>query len=386
MNAPLSALDESLLHQMPLTFEHAGTSDHRFFDRMILGGFHPDGDAALIVGMGVYKNMNVIDGFVMAQSHRRRQYNVRFSQALRPLHLDLTTRIGPLQSSPLEPLRRIHVSLQEGEYPVSLDMEFQGVLPPRLEAPHTGRLDGRLHTDYLRFHQLGEAAGWLNIDGERFEVGKWFAWRDRSWGIRPFVGGFEPMTGTSTGGGLPSALRSGTKDIMVVHVGFWNGAEGGGIQFIEDGTGKRLYSDGVVGRLDKDGHTTELVVTTLEHDLRFHPGTRVVDTLRLKLTLSNSEMWEVECRAVGRPWVYQGGGYDRGYFDGLGHGVWRSEDLLIEQDVYDISDIEAVVKSDGSVVRPSHREQFSQAVVNGVPGFSYSPCIVIGRHPRYNIG
>jgi hypothetical protein len=381
----LSPLDESMLHQMPLTFEQSGTSDHRFFDRMILGAFHPDGEAAFIVGMGVYKNMNVIDGFVMAQSHSRRQYNVRFSKALRPVSQSLATRIGPLESNPITPLERIHVSLAEGKYPIALDVEFVSVLPPRLEAPHTGRLDGRLHTDYLRFHQLGACTGELIVDGERFEIAQWFGWRDRSWGIRPFVGGFEPMTGTRTGSGLPSALRSGTKDIMVVHVGFWNGEQGGGVQFIEDGAGKRLYTDGVVGR-KSDVQGSGIAVEEIAHEIKFHPGTRVVDRLNLDLQLADSDRWRVECRTIGRPWVYQGGGYDRGFLDGLGHGVWRSDDLLIEQDTYDVTDIEAVVKADGTTIKPAHREQFSRAIVNGVEGFSYSPCIVIGNHPRYGIG
>lgn len=381
----LNGLDESLLHQAPLTFELAGTSDHRFFDRIILGCFHPDGDAAFILGMGVYKNMNVIDGFVMAQSHSRRQYNVRFSKALRPLVFDMGTQIGPLNYQPMEAMKHIRVSLAAGDYPIALEVDFRNVLPPRLESPHLGRLDGRLHTDYLRYHQLGTAEGWISIDGERFEIRQWFSWRDHSWGIRPFVGGFEPMTGTQTGSGLPSALRSGSKDIMVVHAGFWNGKEGGGVQFIEDGAGKRLYSDGVVGVAGEPART-EIAVSSIEHEFHFHPGTRVFDRMNLSLRLSTGEDWRVETKSVGRPWVYRGGGYDKGFIDGKGHGVWRSNELLIEQDVYDVSDVEAVVMSDGSVVRPSHREQFSKAVVNGVPAFSYTPCIVIGNHPRFGIG
>lgn len=381
----LTGLDESLLHQTPLTFEHAAISDHRFFDRIILGCFHPDGVAAFIMGMGVYKNMNVIDGFVMAQSHSRRQFNVRFSKSLRPLVFDTGAGIGPLQFSVVEPLKQVRVSLAQGDYPISMDVQFSAVLPARLEAPHVGRLDGRLHTDYLRYHQLGEARGWVNIDGERFEIAQWFAWRDHSWGIRPFVGGFEPMTGTQTGSGLPSALRSGTKDIMVVHAGFWNGREGGGIQFIEDGSGRRLYTDGVVGG-SGGAEREQMEVGAIEHEFKFYPGARVFERMDLSLTLKNGEQWRVETQSVGRPWVYRGGGYDRGFADGKGHGVWRSEQLMIEQDVYDISDVEAVVMPDGSVQRPSHREQFSRAIVNGVPGFSYTPCIVIGSHPRFGIG
>ena len=79
----LTALDDTLLHQAPLPFEFVASSDHRFYDRYWFEAIAPDGSAGVLISMGRYPNMNVLDGFVTAQTEGR-QYNVRFSRQLRP--------------------------------------------------------------------------------------------------------------------------------------------------------------------------------------------------------------------------------------------------------------------------------------------------------------
>jgi hypothetical protein len=68
----LTPLDETLLHQAPTTFDHAVTSDHRFFDRWAVGVQHPS--ASLIYGIATYKNTDVCDGFLCAQIGDRQVY------------------------------------------------------------------------------------------------------------------------------------------------------------------------------------------------------------------------------------------------------------------------------------------------------------------------
>ncbi len=69
----LSGLDETLMHQGPLPFAQALLSDHRFYDRYVLTGFRRDGQAGIVTGIGVYKNMNVMDGYALTQLGARRQ-------------------------------------------------------------------------------------------------------------------------------------------------------------------------------------------------------------------------------------------------------------------------------------------------------------------------
>ena len=61
----LTPQDESLLHQAPLTFSETTTSDHRFYDRVWVTAADPNGGAELAIGLGLYKNMNVLDGFTV---------------------------------------------------------------------------------------------------------------------------------------------------------------------------------------------------------------------------------------------------------------------------------------------------------------------------------
>ena len=375
----LTALDETLHHQAPLTFDHVHSTDHRFYDRQLMGGFQREGDVALLAGITVFKNMNVIEGFVMVQTRSQRQYNLRLTHQLRPMS-DSDARIGPLYLSIIEAFKNLRYELAAGDYPVELDMTFEAALPARLEHPHQSRGDGRLHTDYLRYNQLGRMHGHISVNGERFEASDWFGWRDHSWGVRPGVGGFEPMTGTASSGGVASASRTGGKGLFLVHSGFICGDYGGAVQLIEDGEGKRIYTEGEV----RKGDVVREVVG-IDHDVTFKPGTRVFDTMGLDMTLSDGETLRLDARSVGRPWVYRGGGYDGGFNDGLGQGVWRSADLMMEVDEYDISHPELVGFPDGSQGKTKHREQLAICTINGVEGSAYMPMFVIGPQPRFGL-
>lgn len=376
----LTPLDETLHHQAPLTFDHVHTTDHRFYDRQLMGGFRADGEIAFLAGITLFKNMNVIEGFAMVQVRSGRQYNVRMTRQLRPMP-DSDARIGPLSLTIGKAFEQLRYVLEAGDYPIAFDMTFDAILPPRLEHPHVSRGDGRLHTDYLRYNQLGRIGGHIVADGERFEARDWFGWRDHSWGVRPGVGGFEPMTGTASAGGVASAARTGGKGLFLVHAGFLAGNLGGAIQLIEDGEGRRIYTEGEVR--DGGGHPVE--VTDMKHDVVFKPGTRVFETMGLQVALADGRSVDLQARAVGRPWVYRGGGFDGGFADGKGQGVWRSGDLAFEVDSYDISDPEAVIMPDGSRAFPKHREQLAMCTVNGLPGSAYMPMFVIGPQPRFGL-
>jgi hypothetical protein len=374
----LTALDEMLHHQAPLTFDHVHSTDHRFYDRQLMGGFRADGEVAFLAGITVFKNMNVIEGFAMVQTGSARQHNVRITRQLRPMP-DSDARIGPLSLTVIEAFKGLRYELAAGDYPITLDMRFDAILPPRLEQPHVSRGDGRLHTDYLRYNQLGTITGHLTVEDQRFDAQDWFGWRDHSWGVRPGVGGFEPLTGTQGAGGVASASRTGGKGLFLIHAGFRAGNFGGAVQLIEDGEGRRIYTEGEV----REGDGDPVEVTGIDHEVIFKPGTRVFDRMALGLTLADGRAIPIEARAVGRPWVYRGGGFDSGFADGQGQGVWRSRDVAFEVDSYDISDPEVVIMPDGTRATPRHREQLAVCSINGADGNAYIPMFVIGPQPRF---
>jgi hypothetical protein len=258
----ITALDESLLHQVAETFDHTPLSDHRFFDRTVVGMHSPTGDLALVTSFGVYKNTNVMDGFAIIQVDSARQYNQRFSRRLRPEVEGM--RLGPLSIEIVEPLKRLRVKLEPGDYPCSYDIEWTAVLPPYEEPRHFDRHDGRIVRDHVRFDQFANASGWIEVEGRRTEVMDWFAWRDHSWGVRPGVGGFEPISNEAN----PATGYLG------LYCWWLTDDTAGLIQLQEDGQGRRLYLDGRVTAL-RDPAAPPARIADITHDVTFVPGTRV---------------------------------------------------------------------------------------------------------------
>ncbi len=366
----LTGLDDTLFHQSADPMAYTNVSDHRFFDRSVYGIYAPDHSVHICTSIGVYKNMDVMDGFVMAQVNRETQYNQRYS---RRLSLDYERPgLGPLQYDVIEPMQRHRVWMAAGEHPVSFDLEWTAVLPAHLEARHEVRHHGRLIRNYSRFDQFAKANGWIDIKGQRFEVKDWFTWRDHAWGVRPGVGGYEPDTG-----GLDTA-----DGYLAIYFWFLTEDAGGFIQLQENGEGEVKYLNGVVQ--SRHG-APDRKVTKVEHEIEFEPGTRVFRTMKIRFTTDDGKQWQGEAEPLGRGWVFKGSGYNGGYDDGRGLGFFRG-DALEEIDTYGITHPEDVVFPDGRVSRPLHREQFSKVIVDGRPGQAHTVVQSTGTHKRYGLG
>ena len=323
----------------PLTFDHVQTSDHRFYDRQLITGFRPDGEAGFLAGITVFKNMNVIEGYVIAQSHSRRQINVRFTRPLRPIEVGMNVGIGPLRLEILEPLERTRLVLESGEFPLALDLTFEGTIPAHLENPHFGRMDGRAHSDYLRYHQIGRVSGLdhdrrrtLRCGGLVLLAGSQLGRASRRRRLRALYGNED---GRGRGLGI-AHRRKGT----LPHLR----------RVLEPPSGRRCADHrGRRGKADLPRRRSPQIggeaipVAAARHEIVFLPGTRVFETANLTLGLANGETWQLKARAVGRPWAFCGGGTDGGFFDGQGQGVWRGADLVTEVDVYDVTHPERVI-------------------------------------------
>lgn len=366
----LTALDESFMHQVALPFELAQTSDHRFFDRTILTSGAPDGSVGMVMGMGAYKNMNVLDGFAIVQIDRARQHNLRLSRELRP---EMTQVLGPLRIEVIEPFKEIRCILDRSDAPFSFDMRYKAFLDPVLEEPHFHRASGRITQDYVRYNQVMTVSGTMLIEGREVLADRWFGWRDHSWGVRPSVGGWEPPV-PGLKDAFPSAQRAGGKGMVLFYIGFNAGDElGGGIQVIENGLGELIYFTGHFG-----APGDQSPVVGYEWSVETFPGTRMPRKVSVQAKTANGKVYDIVAEPNGRPWALKGGGYDSGYADGKGHGSWRSKDLLTEIDMYDVSDPDEVGLPDGSRVRPNHREVHINVTCNGRSGHGYMPFVAIG--------
>jgi hypothetical protein len=100
---------------------------------------------------------------------------------------------GPITYDVVEPLQVVRFALAPNDVlPISFEWTFTGAVPCALELPehHRSRDGLRLDADIVRYHQIGTATGWADVDGARYELTDDTAvsTRDHSWGVRYMVG------------------------------------------------------------------------------------------------------------------------------------------------------------------------------------------------------
>lgn len=180
----LTPQDDLIGHQNATTFDHVGTSDPAWMERLWYTA-HPikTGDAILDIGLGYHPNRNVMDVFAGITINGV-QHNWRASRHARPNPLDTT--VGNLKIEVIEGLRRHRLQLAGNDSGLSFDLEFLASMNPHEEEPHFRRRKGRVTEEMMRVQQLGRYRGWFEIDGRRTEVTPetWWGQRDHSWGIR----------------------------------------------------------------------------------------------------------------------------------------------------------------------------------------------------------
>lgn len=369
----LTHLDEVLFHQIATTFDHAGTSDHRFYDRYYLEAADEAGSAAIAAGLAVYKNTNVVDGFVTVL-HGDTQHNVRLSRSLRD---DMgRVQAGPLSIEVVEPMKTLRLAVSEGDHGLAADVVWEATLPPVEEVEHFTRVDGRVSEQVHRYNQVGRAQGVIDVGGKRIDVDDWWAARDHSWGVRPGVGGYEPKTGS-----LPAAVVNG---FLYTWFTFSTKDVAGYLQVHETGAGRRVVFDGVL-RAFRGGEWQDLAVEAVEYEFSFPDGSRNYERARVMVTTSPGEKWEITCSRLMQPYVMRGTGYDSGYRDGRGLGFYRG-DSLVEWDTYDLTEPGSVrILPGGEELPHFHREQLVHVEVNGAPGTGHFTVLPVGALPAYGV-
>jgi hypothetical protein len=348
----LTPLDDTPWHQLPTTFDHVGTSDVRFFDRLWFAASDPSGAGALQFTMGVYQNMNVVDGGAVV-IHEGRQHNVRASRQLRPRY---TTDCGPLRIEVVEPLERIQLSIAPNVGTVSGELQWTATLPPQEERHHYHRSWGRVLEDYARYDQIGTMSGWLDVDGARVDIDAWWSCRDHSWGVRERVGIPEPFTGE-----VPPAQAS-----LFAFLFFSTDTHGGHVQVTaRDGTDHLTVE--IVDRATGASMLGEAVVVDAEFVDERRP--RRFRRVQLDVSDGSGAVTRFDLDAHGPAVAMQGLGYG-GYDDGLGLGVHRGLDH-VEAEVWDVSHPADVQHPDGSIGRPVHRIQPVRVTQTGPTGASH---------------
>lgn len=359
----LTPLDDFLVHQTPETLDRVATSDRNFYDRYYFGCHDLTGERFLVIAMGVYPNLGIIDAFAAAVVGGEKQYMVRASRELGGDRSN--TVVGPIGVEVLEGLRRLRVWCDENEWGLSFDITFEGATFPFQEPHFLRRAGSKVVMDYTRLTQPGRWSGSLSIGGERSDVTPdgWWGARDHSWGIRA-VGDREP-------GGAP--VRDGPRGF------FWNWAP---MQFddhavmytvSEESDGARWHEAGA--RLHAyDSGREEEALEIVRHDLRLKSGTRLFDGGTLTLREPGGNEFEIKVEPLtmlhmaGAGYAYAG--------DLWRHGQYHGK-LAVEGETWDLTESATVRRIAGQ------NQTVCRLEAGGQTGYGIFELILFGLYEPY---
>jgi hypothetical protein len=312
---PLLPGDESLTHQIADTLAVVATSDPSWTEKVCAMAAAKDGSLQLGFGLGKYPNRNVMDGYA-GISRGVEQMTVRASRRLSPD--PEATVIGPIRYQVDSPLRSVVFALEPNPtQPVSFEWRFESIVPPQLEDRSHTRRGYRVATDLVRYHQIGLARGFVEIDGERTEITPetWVSTRDHSWGVRYDVGlppqdlePGDPLAGLSfrmVWSPVAMERPDGSRYGLFLHY-----------QIIQ-GPGFVESPDGAYDRF-----------LDLEPELSFDPITRRLRGGRIHATSADGSTRTLGIEVVSDTGFHLGAGLYFG-FDGHHHGEWRG-DLVVD--------------------------------------------------------
>ncbi len=158
--------DELLTHQIVDTFATVSQSDPSWTEKIWTIAHARDNSLQVVLGIGKYTNRGVFDG-AAGVCRGTEQWTVRAGRRLSSA--SASTEVGPIHYQVVEPLRAIRVSLDANEHaPIAFDVELRGSFDASLEDPWPDRSpDGyRVTHNILRYHQVGVASGWVEVEGE----------------------------------------------------------------------------------------------------------------------------------------------------------------------------------------------------------------------------
>jgi hypothetical protein len=318
---PLLASDENFNHQIVETFASVGQSDPAWAEKVCGMAAAKDGSSQIGFGFGKYSNRNVVDAYA-GICRGREQWVVRASRALN--RDPESVNAGPIHYEIIEALQSVRVRLEANEQqPIAFDIVFQGIVPCVVEDREDRRdMHGyRRQTDQIRYHQTGTVSGWLEIDGERHEVGEdsWVATRDKSWGVRPSVGIPMPDAEPDYQQHIPQALAVWNPILFQRPDGSHYAFHHYFLQF----SGPGFMHQKVQGGLENAQGKAEAVIG-MTPKLEFDPTTKRLQRGEFLFQMEDGSERPMRFEKISETGFYLGAGHYHGG-DGQYHGSWRGE-------------------------------------------------------------
>ena len=375
---PLGPADERFDHQIADTFATVGVSDPSWTEKVCAMAARRDGTLQLGFGMGKYTNRNVLDGYA-GLSRGVEQITVRGSRWLFP-DPDLTS-VGPIRYEVLEPMRPVRFALEANSgHPLAFDWVYEAVLPAVTEerTHHRAPLGYRVSADLVRYHQIGTASGWVEIDGHRHHIDpdEWVSTRDHSWGVRYDVG-----TPPTDGDPFDPVSEMDFQMIwcpvlMVDH----DGTRWGLFMHLVDLKGFGHEQRTVTGAVEHlDGRVERM--TDIQPDLAYDPSNRRLLGGRVTVTMEDGSVRRFELEVPTATGFHLGAGLYFGW-QGHHHGEWRGELHIDGERLEDCAE--------PALARELHqvRDTFVHVrdLDTGSEGWGNCQPIITGARPRLGLG
>ena len=288
---PLTPYDEFPVHQAPYPLSYVPSTDYAWDEGYFYMVYSADAQVNLITGMRINPNADII-GVHVGINYRGRQRTVRMSRTWRK---QFYTAVGPLRYDVVEPYRDIRLSLGENEAGLTFDLHWLGLAPLHLSAHHLATVRGRRTTDQARYNQTGTAQGWIEFEGQRFEVSpvNWGASRDHSWGIYEARPPLVPETQW-----LPPPDVKGVKRALRFSMFFAAGDYSGHLHLHEDEDGNQVATNDAFGipfegAIDSGFDLPRVHLRSGSHALVFVAGTRSLRQGTLTLIDETGGVWKV---------------------------------------------------------------------------------------------
>ncbi|MCR8898837.1 hypothetical protein NWF34_17970 [Gordonia sp. GONU] len=333
----LSPYDELPVHQTSQPLSVVSDTNTGFDDGYYFGAFSAEAKTFCFQGLRISPNTDLIGGYV-GLNRDGLQRTVRFSRTWRE---KCELEVGPYRITVVEPYRHIRLELAPNESGLSCSLDWFGMSPAYLEAHHLATNRGRPTTDQSRYSQPGTVEGWIELDGERIEVGgpNWYGSRDHSWGVyfeRPPIAPNPQLLPPPAPEGVPRSLRFWTL--------FGSGDLSGFYAIHEDARGRQVpmndtFGTPFEGRLvvGWDQETYELVSGRCE--LELVPGTRLLRRGRVILHDADDGEWVQEVEPACPPWITSTIGYQAGSWrDGGSMRTYHGPGVSLEWDDVDARD------------------------------------------------
>lgn len=323
---PLVHADESFSHQVVETHASVQQSDLSWAEKVCGMVAARNGSLSIGFGFGKYVNRNVVDAYG-GVSKGVAQWTVRASRALDSD--PNSVNVGPLRYEVITPLQQVRVVLEATAHqPVSFDLLLDGVLPCALEEREDRRtLTGyRRSADQIRYHQIGVARGWIELEGVRHEVtpDDWVMTRDHSWGLRPGVGApIADLQKDPVDAAAPRILAVWNPLLFCLP----NGQHYGFHQYYLLYAGDGWQHEKVQGGFEYlDGRREG--VRRIDPRLQFDPSNQRLLGGQVDLTMHDGSQRVLQIKVLGSTGFHLGAGLYHG-LDGHYHGQWRGP-LLVE--------------------------------------------------------